>query len=67
MPSFADNTTVEERWHISNFVNSVCEREKEADAFSFIQVTLLFYLLLALGSVLLALPEERTQGVADAA
>ena len=34
MPSFADNTTVEERWHISNFVNSVCEREKEGDPFS---------------------------------
>src|SRR5438132_253234 len=33
MPSFADNTTVEERWHISNFVNSVCEREKDGDAF----------------------------------
>jgi len=27
MPSFADNTTVEERWHIANFVNSLCERE----------------------------------------
>jgi mono/diheme cytochrome c family protein len=27
MPSFADNTTVEERWHIANFVNSVCERD----------------------------------------
>ena len=26
MPSFADNTTVEERWHIANFVNSLCER-----------------------------------------
>src|SRR5437870_3818046 len=34
MPSFADNTTVEERWHISNFVNSVCEREKDGDPFS---------------------------------
>jgi mono/diheme cytochrome c family protein len=34
MPSFADNTTLEERWHIANFVNSVCEREKEADAYS---------------------------------
>jgi DMSO reductase family type II enzyme heme b subunit len=34
MPSFADNTTVEERWHIANFVNSVCEREKDADPFS---------------------------------
>lgn len=27
MPSFADNTTVEERWHIANFVNSLCERD----------------------------------------
>ncbi len=27
MPSFADNTTVEERWHLANFVNSVCERD----------------------------------------
>src|SRR5256712_14069156 len=34
MPSFADNTTVEERWHIDNWVNSVCEREKEGDPFS---------------------------------
>jgi len=29
MPSFADNTTVEERWHIANFVNSLCEREPD--------------------------------------
>ncbi|WHZ15798.1 MAG: hypothetical protein OJF52_002644 [Nitrospira sp.] len=29
MPSFADNTTVEERWHIANFVNSLCERDAE--------------------------------------
>ena len=29
MPSFADNTTVEERWHIANFVNSLCERDME--------------------------------------
>ncbi|NOT22767.1 MAG: c-type cytochrome [Nitrospiraceae bacterium] len=29
MPSFADNTTVEERWHIANFVNSLCERDVE--------------------------------------
>lgn len=34
MPSFADNTTVEERWDMANFVNSLCEREKEADPFS---------------------------------
>jgi len=27
MPSFADNTTVEERWDIANFVNSLCERD----------------------------------------
>lgn len=29
MPSFADNTTVEERWHIANYVNSLCERVNE--------------------------------------
>lgn len=29
MPSFADNTTVEERWHMANFVNSLCERDKD--------------------------------------
>ena len=29
MPSFADNTTVEERWDIANFVNSLCERDGE--------------------------------------
>jgi mono/diheme cytochrome c family protein len=29
MPSFADNTTVEERWHIANWVNSLCEREAD--------------------------------------
>ncbi|HEY3198021.1 MAG TPA: c-type cytochrome [Nitrospirales bacterium] len=34
MPSFADNTTLEERWHIANFVNSLCEREKQDDPFS---------------------------------
>ncbi|MBM4122884.1 MAG: c-type cytochrome [Nitrospira sp.] len=27
MPSFADNTTIEERWHIANFVQSLCERD----------------------------------------
>jgi mono/diheme cytochrome c family protein len=27
MPSFADSTTVEERWHIANFVQSLCERD----------------------------------------
>ena len=26
MPSFADNTSVDERWDIANFVNSLCER-----------------------------------------
>ncbi|MDE3119410.1 MAG: c-type cytochrome, partial [Nitrospirota bacterium] len=31
MPSFADNTTVEERWHIANFVNSLCERDPEGN------------------------------------
>jgi mono/diheme cytochrome c family protein len=29
MPSFADNTTVEERWDIANFVNSLCERDED--------------------------------------
>src|SRR5436309_3427067 len=31
MPSFADNTTVEERWHIANFVQSLCERDTNGD------------------------------------
>jgi mono/diheme cytochrome c family protein len=31
MPSFADNTTIEERWHIANFVNSLCERDSEGN------------------------------------
>jgi len=31
MPSFADNTTVEERWHIANFVNSLCERDAKGE------------------------------------
>ncbi len=31
MPSFADNTTVEERWHIANFVQSLCERDPEGN------------------------------------
>lgn len=31
MPSFADNTTVEERWHIANFVQSLCERDANGD------------------------------------
>jgi len=34
MPSFADNTTVEERWHIANFVNSLCEREADGKPLS---------------------------------
>ncbi|GAB1722629.1 MAG: c-type cytochrome [Nitrospira sp. CR1.1] len=29
MPSFADSTSVEERWNIANFVNSLCERDEE--------------------------------------
>ena len=29
MPSFADNTTVDERWHIANWVNSLCERDPD--------------------------------------
>jgi len=31
MPSFADNTTIEERWHIANFVQSLCERSANGD------------------------------------
>jgi len=31
MPSFADNTTVEERWHIANWVNSLCERDAKGE------------------------------------
>jgi mono/diheme cytochrome c family protein len=31
MPSFADNTTIEERWHIANFVQSLCERSPNGD------------------------------------
>jgi len=31
MPSFADNTTIEERWHIANFVQSLCERDTNGD------------------------------------
>lgn len=31
MPSFADNTTVEERWHIANFVQSLCERDTKGN------------------------------------
>ena len=32
MPSFADNTSVDERWDIANYVNSLCEREHEIPA-----------------------------------
>ena len=31
MPSFADNTSVEERWDIANYVNALCEREHDVD------------------------------------
>ena len=31
MPSFADNTTIEDRWHIANYVQSLCERDKDID------------------------------------
>jgi mono/diheme cytochrome c family protein len=31
MPSFADSTTIEERWHIANFVNSLCERNTKGE------------------------------------
>lgn len=32
MPSFADNTSVDERWDIANYVNALCEREQEIPA-----------------------------------
>jgi len=31
MPSFADSTTIEERWHIANFVQSLCERDPNGE------------------------------------
>lgn len=31
MPSFADSTTIEERWHIANFVQSLCERDTKGE------------------------------------
>ncbi len=31
MPSFADNTTVEERWDIANLVNFLCERDADGN------------------------------------
>lgn len=31
MPSFADSTSVDERWDIANFVNSLCERDVEGN------------------------------------
>ncbi len=31
MPSFADSTTIEERWHIANFVQSLCERDAKGN------------------------------------
>ena len=31
MPSFADNTTIEERWNIANYVQSLCERDVDVD------------------------------------
>jgi len=31
MPSFADNTSVDERWDIANFVNSLCERDAQGN------------------------------------
>jgi len=31
MPSFADSTTIEERWHLSNFVSSLCEVDIEGN------------------------------------
>jgi DMSO reductase family type II enzyme heme b subunit len=32
MPSFADSTTVDERWDIANFVQSLCERDGNGNA-----------------------------------
>jgi DMSO reductase family type II enzyme heme b subunit len=34
MPSFADTTTVDERWDIANFVNSLCERDADGTPLS---------------------------------
>ncbi len=31
MPSFADNMTVENRWHTANYVGSLCERDTDVD------------------------------------
>ena len=31
MPSFADNTTVDERWDIANWVNFLCERDAQGN------------------------------------
>jgi DMSO reductase family type II enzyme heme b subunit len=31
MPSFADNTTIDERWDIANWVNFLCERDKDGN------------------------------------
>ena len=31
MPSFADNTSVDERWDIANYVNALCERQHDID------------------------------------
>ncbi len=39
MPSFADNTTVEERWHLANFVQSLCERDAKGNPLEIDQLT----------------------------
>ena len=31
MPSFADTTSVDERWEIANYVNALCERQHDID------------------------------------
>ena len=31
MPSFADNTSVDERWDIANYVSALCERQHDID------------------------------------
>jgi len=31
MPSFADNMTIEDRWHTANYVQALCERDKDIE------------------------------------
>ena len=39
MPSFADSTTVEERWHLANFVLSLCERDEHGNPYEMDKAT----------------------------